>query len=487
LKNETQYSWQPAANLADGTYIVRLQARVDGKRYYMEEKVNITGAKLVKSIGDKVFTGAIYFSGSPSTERNEMEGLLAFDKYKHAWPYFTIVRSSTTIDIHEANQAVVDQEIQLASTAGLDYFAFLGDGYGLKYYMRSSQKSKLKFTLLHGSDALFSSADKNYEPFMGYIQDPQYLRVTKDGRPLIYIYSPGSYYDKVGQAEFKKELKAFSNAVEAKTGKRPIFVATATNLSGDKLKDIGFEDLSFYFFTTNSHAQTYPEFTESVETAWDKKRDALKASGIGVVPTASIGYDPRPKGLNPRAHAYGTDPAWVEQGTPEQIAQHVKNSVNWVKANPNSTHTKTVLIYAWNEFAEGGWLTPTIAGNNTNQRLNLMSKFLGGKTMSTPISPYVTNPPAAHPVGTITITSPTQSGSLVSTSGKIVVSGSAPNGTRITIKIGNVSTFFINGKTSANPNRKFSIEMDAPPKGTYTLRVTSPDATEVVIKNVVVK
>jgi hypothetical protein len=33
--------------------------------------------------------------------------------------------------------------------------------------------------------------------------------------------------------------------------------------------------------------------------------------------------------------------------------------VKWVKTHPDSAPSKAILIYAWNENDEGGWLVPT--------------------------------------------------------------------------------------------------------------------------------
>jgi len=33
--------------------------------------------------------------------------------------------------------------------------------------------------------------------------------------------------------------------------------------------------------------------------------------------------------------------------------------LSWIRKNPDITPAKAVIIYAWNENDEGGWLTPT--------------------------------------------------------------------------------------------------------------------------------
>jgi hypothetical protein len=46
--------------------------------------------------------------------------------------------------------------------------------------------------------------------------------------------------------------------------------------------------------------------------------------------------------------------------TPEQFGACVKDAVAWMESNPEkATPEKLMLIYAWNEFGEGGYLAPT--------------------------------------------------------------------------------------------------------------------------------
>jgi hypothetical protein len=49
-------------------------------------------------------------------------------------------------------------------------------------------------------------------------------------------------------------------------------------------------------------------------------------------------------------------------------------ALDWIKANPKSAEAKAVLIYAWNEFDEGGWLAPTLTEGTA--RLDTMRSVL---------------------------------------------------------------------------------------------------------------
>ena len=102
--------------------------------------------------------------------------------------------------------------------------------------------------------------------------------------------------------------------------------------------------------------------------------------------------------------------------------------------------------------------------------------------MSTPVSPYASNPPARHSQGTVTLFSPfDKDGAVLSANQDIVVSGRAPMAARLTIRIlgsgtGHVSElFFINGKGTL-AERNFTVTLPGlPAGGPYYLVVTGVD------------
>ena len=51
--------------------------------------------------------------------------------------------------------------------------------------------------------------------------------------------------------------------------------------------------------------------------------------------------------------------------TPDEIAAHVRAAIAWTQANRDLNPANAVLIYAWNEHDEGGWLQPTRRADRT--------------------------------------------------------------------------------------------------------------------------
>ena len=67
--------------------------------------------------------------------------------------------------------------------------------------------------------------------------------------------------------------------------------------------------------------------------------------------------------------------------TPGEIAKHLQNGLSFVKEHPDICKARAVVIYAWNEYDEGGWLAPTRGpdGKPVTDRLDAVRKVLNGK------------------------------------------------------------------------------------------------------------
>ncbi len=64
--------------------------------------------------------------------------------------------------------------------------------------------------------------------------------------------------------------------------------------------------------------------------------------------------------------------------TGKEIASHLRDAIKFVKSNPTICPSKAVIIYAWNEHSEGGWLSPTRKPNGKadTRRLDAIKKML---------------------------------------------------------------------------------------------------------------
>ena len=92
----------------------------------------------------------------------------------------------------------------------------------------------------------------------------------------------------------------------------------------------------------------------------------------------SSGWDPRPRIETPVPwHDYGSPDCYYETPTPQELARHLRAGCEWVERYPRTAEAKTLLIYAWNEFDEGGWLAPTLSEGSA--RLDAIREILSSE------------------------------------------------------------------------------------------------------------
>ena len=95
-----------------------------------------------------------YTPGAPETPGMSVERSLGPQHWHYRLPFYATVLSEQKVEVRGNSQKVMDQELACASAAGLDYWAFLTYApdspmsQGLKFYLSSATKAKLKFCLI---------------------------------------------------------------------------------------------------------------------------------------------------------------------------------------------------------------------------------------------------------------------------------------------------------------------------------------------------
>ena len=139
----------------------------------------------------------------------------------------------------------------------------------------------------------------------------------------------------------------------------------------DQARRLGLDAIGAYASNGGAKAAPYLSLAAHTKRWWD----AFKATGCEVVPLVSAGWDMRPR--------VETPVPWVKHGDieqyygapePEELAARLKTAIEWSEANPDIAKAQTALIYAWNEFDEGGWICPTLS-ERTN-RLDALRRVL---------------------------------------------------------------------------------------------------------------
>lgn len=314
-----------------------------------------------------------WYGASKGIVGKVVEECLSPERYRHRAPFFTKAVSDDNVEIGPYSQAIVDRELTEARRAGIGYWAYvsydpadpLSDA--LKLHLASKRRAEVKLCSIleagrSGNAAQFAERMRR---FVDLMRDPIYCTVTGK-RPLFFVgFVDDKYIEAWGGREQAHKLwDGFRAAVKAAVGQEPYLVLMDFSpVRGKELADaFGFDAVSAYAIVGDGGNKTpYAGLAEAARSFWKTARDA----GARVVPTAMTGWDRRPRIERPhpwepwQKAGEGMN-RYYEAPTPAELASHVREAADWVVANPDACPAQAVLIYAWNEHDEGGWLCPTL-------------------------------------------------------------------------------------------------------------------------------
>lgn len=335
----------------------------------------VFGAESGVSPQEDVLVGAIRWDGwhGPDSEVGlTVEKTLAPAHWHYRLPFYGKVIGENAVEARGNSQGVMDQEIAYAHDAGLDYWAFViypeenALSLGLKFYLSSERRAQINFCLnlqggweAGGGPGAWRAKVARY---VSYFKEPGYQTVLK-GRPLVYLYSvdglvgPGRFdtWDEA-RAAFD-QLRA---AAKAGGAGDPYIIAQgwSPEVLQEQARKLGLDAIGAYASNGGAKAGTYLSLVTHTERWWD----AFRATGCEVVPLVSAGWDMRPRVETPVPWVKDGDiEQYYETPEPEELAAHLEKAITWCEANPDTAKARTVLIYAWNEFDEGGWICPTLS------------------------------------------------------------------------------------------------------------------------------
>jgi hypothetical protein len=278
----------------------------------------------------------------------QVERTLGPNEYHDRLPFFAVETGTDSVQVRQLTQASMDQDIKYAVSAGLDYWAFVyypdnsGMDTGRDLYDSSTNKLGLKYAWILGA----SSPNPSMSSLVTRFQSSDYMKVLGN-RPLLYLYGTGGYS--------VSDITTLRSLTTAAGLGSPYVVTMAANPGS-----VGADAYGGYV--------TWPETTwsglEGPFTGLANRElgdwNSARGSYGDVVPWVTVGLDTRPRYDNPVTWTTVPSNFWVEQATPSEIANQLQTAFDWTATYPSSTGAQTVLMYAWNEFDEGGWLTPTL-------------------------------------------------------------------------------------------------------------------------------
>ena len=309
------------------------------------------------SAAERAAVGAIRWDAWSGCEwvTVQVEQTLGPKKFRDRLPWFAEVIDDYSVRINEDTQEILNREIRFAAEAGLDYWAFLlypeeaGMSRAIRRYLDSEIRDQLNFcVILHNNIGVGSDAwQRERDRVIALLREPGYQK-TPCGRPIVYL--------------FQANIERFQDLREAiaREGLNPYYVYLGWNSPADyrRVSPQGFDAVSAYAASAQQVA-TFAELVQDTENRW---RQAAEAN-TRYIPLVSTGWDKQPRKENPVSweldHDYHQQESFPSQAKPSEIAEHLARAIEFVNANPVVCEANAILIYAWNEFDEGGWLAPT--------------------------------------------------------------------------------------------------------------------------------
>lgn len=321
-----------------------------------------------------------------------VEASLGQPKYHFRLPWFAEVKADGTVRINGDSQAIMEQEIAYAAQAGLNYWAFVDYldeapdlSIALNRFLAAPDKRGLRYCLVEEGHRLDKAGAEAWKSIVRHFQHPDYQTVL-DGRPLLYVFLPTT---KLVRAEWN-ELRRMTVAAGLKS---PYLVLMGFRPEQDAkaMADLGFDAVSAYA-RGGSYSMTQPSYAEQCAMIRRDRWEKWQALGVPSVTFASAGWDTRPRNERPppwmrdevKPEPDPTPPAEQKPlldavtATPEELARHLGEAVQWAASHRELNPANTVILYAWNEHDEGGWLQPTrrADGSADDSRVKAVGKMI---------------------------------------------------------------------------------------------------------------
>ncbi|MGG1516521.1 discoidin domain-containing protein [Paenibacillus oryzisoli] len=342
--------------------IVELEVYRSGGRFVDNNVVPDPIPQTIDQRQDKTVVGAIRWdmwggTDNPLDIGSQTQKTLSPEKYHFRLPWYASVTGTNEAHIPQYTQEIMDQEIHYAKKAGIDYWAFVmyESPTARDLYLSSTYKNDVKWTAILGASGY--SFD-NYPWLVSQFKTSNYQKVLND-RPLVYVWNTNKRYVDELRSEARKQGIAEPYIVIMGTNAK-----TMRQMQGDALSQ---------YTNFGANGSPYSTLIQNDQTNWNLLADY----GAQVIPTVTTGWDPRPRIDTPVWTSYGAN-QWAQTATASEIAVNLKNALDWNDTHRSSSFPNAVLMYAWNENDEGGWIIPTLGadGKPDTSRLDAIQSVL---------------------------------------------------------------------------------------------------------------
>ncbi|MEO3475148.1 hypothetical protein AAFN86_25025 [Roseomonas sp. CAU 1739] len=299
--------------------------------------------------------------------------LLDTPQWRSRMPFHAARDADGTLRINGALENVLAADNAYARAGGLDYFVFglypeagswgraparqLGLNRTLASFLRLPDRGGMRFAIsLNQSFPQEDFAD-TAETLAQLVAHPDYIRAPDGTAPIfLFGHEPEAWSRSLGSPErFRDAFAALRDAVHRQSGVRllAIFLHADPQRGAELARALGMDMLSAYVVPAGSggRALSYASCVARMQAHWQ----ALAASGLPVLPNLTTGWDYRPR-IEARGQRTGApgSPNWCDPPRPGELDNALRAAIRSA-----TSPFRSVLVYGWNEFTEGGWLSPT--------------------------------------------------------------------------------------------------------------------------------
>lgn len=282
--------------------------------------------------------------------------------HAHRLPYYAKIDDHEKYYIPERTFDDYNRELQMAVDGGIDFFLYCWYPDGTeprdigteanpelaehfpslntmrKLYQQSPLREKIQMCAILITPHAYSR--KDLETLISTMQEDYYEK--KDGRPLVFLF--GGY-----RLDFIHAIRE----VAEEAGIDP-YIVFMNNGRGSDNGDYTAADAVSTYASCHS-AETY----EALCAAVTQDNEKRKAYGIPVMPTLSVGWNPEPRIDHPCPWVQYSTNVYAPLPTADQMEKATLDYFRWIEENDEAS-TGYGVIFAWNEFEEGGYLCPTL-------------------------------------------------------------------------------------------------------------------------------
>jgi hypothetical protein len=309
----------------------------------------------------------------------EVERSLGPPQWHSRLPFFGKELSTTEVQVRANTQAVMDREIALAHGAGLDYWAFVmyppdnpQTRGGIDLYQHSARRADIRFAMIVQS---YTFGESEIARLLRYFADGNYQRVA-GGRPLVFLVGPSRVHDPSWPDVEAGVERLRMGAAQAGLPRPYVVHLWGWDGAKDVVDWLGLDAMGAYSLNFDDRAAPYATLARKAEAKWDE----WAATGAKVFPLVTAGWDRRPRVQHPVSWEKPDPPdaidAFYATPSPAELAAHLEAALDWCRRHQATADPAGVLIYAWNEIDEGGWLLPSLRLKPGSERLDAVGRLL---------------------------------------------------------------------------------------------------------------